>query len=206
MNDIRGSGETQPYYQDGDWLVGRCTWCCGTRLPSPRVRIVDTRRRRNRQASLCHANRRSEVSLTHGFLRHGEVARMLDPRACPPVGLPEPQAVVAVGKFVEAIEILLRFDVGPYFRAHNPEPFAELAPRRLDQQHVSSVRPHVHLVPMVTGKPRKLTLGRGNHLSFLVGPPEVNGYRAPEHEERFVLKLVNVGKRAVVWRPGDLGD
>jgi hypothetical protein len=41
---------------------------------------------------------------------------------------------------------------------------------------VSTLWSDVHLVPMVTGQPRKLPFGRGNYLPFLVRPPEVNSY------------------------------
>src|SRR6267154_3972350 len=131
---------------------------------------------------------------------------MFDCCAYPSVRLPKAQPVVPIRKFVEAIEVFLGLDLGAYFRANNSEPFAELAPGGLDQKHVSTLWSNVHLVPMVTGQPRKLPFGRGNYLPFLIGPSEVNSYRTLKHEERLVLNLVNVGKRPVIWRPRNLGD
>src|SRR6267154_444539 len=131
---------------------------------------------------------------------------MFDCCAYPSLRLPKAQPVIPVGKFVEAIEVLLGLDLGAYFRTNYSEPLAELAPGGLDQKHVSTLWSNVHLVPMVTGQPRKLPFGRGNYLPFLVGPSEVNSYRTLKHEERLVLNLVHVGKRPIIWRPRNLGD
>src|SRR5258705_9607184 len=120
-------------------------------------------------------------------------------------GLTKAQPVVPIRKFVEAIEVLLGLDLGANFRTNNSEPLAELAPGRLDQKHVSTLWSNVHLMPMVTGQPRKLPFSRGNYLPLLVRPPEVNSYRPLEHEERLVLNLVNVGQRPVIWRPRNAG-
>src|ERR1700687_5742680 len=131
---------------------------------------------------------------------------MFDFCAYKSLGLPKAQPVVPIRKFVEAIEVFLGLDLGAYFRTNNSEPLAELAPGGLDQKYVSTLWSNIHLVPMVTGQPRKLAFRRGNYLPFLVRPPEVNGYRPLKHEERLVLKLVNVGQRPVIWRPRNLGD
>lgn len=90
------------------------------------------------------------------------------------VGLPKAQPVVPIRKFVEAIEILFGLDLGAYFRTDNSEPLAELASGGLDQKHVSTLWSNVHLMPVVTGQPRKLPFGRGNYLPFLVRSTEVN--------------------------------